>query len=390
MVTSFQTAATPHIIFGPNSLSKLPSIIRGFGPWILVLTGRSSFAKSEHWTRLRDRFKEEGINWSHAIIDQEPSPLMIDQIVNDHRDGVLDAVVAIGGGSVLDAGKAISAMICHKGSVVNYLEGVGSMSPSGEKLPFIAVPTTAGTGSETTKNAVITQFGTSGFKKSLRHDAYVPNIALIDPTLALGTPASITAASGMDAFTQLLEAYLSTKATPITDALALDGLRSIHLGLKKAVNEPDNLEARSHMAYAASLSGICLANAGLGLVHGYASSVGGRIQIPHGHLCATLMSSVNRRTVTKLEKTGDAAGVLHKYAQVGKIFLEGGHHKEEYYSTYLLDEISQMENDFGIKKLANFGLTSDMIQGIVDKTSHKNHPVEMTVEEMGEILVENM
>ncbi len=390
MVSPFRMASGPEIIFGSGSLSQLPRYLQAYGPWILILTGKSSFLSGPHWTQLERALKKLGINWAQVSIDREPGPLVIDQIVNDHRDSVLDAVVAIGGGSVLDAGKAVAAMLCHKGSVKRYLEGVGGEKPSGERLPFIAIPTTAGTGSEASKNAVITQGGPEGFKKSLRHDNYVPELALIDPQLALNSPPEITAASGMDAFTQLLEAYLSTKASPMTDALALEGLEAVAKGLKKAVHDPNLIEARTEMAYAALLSGICLANAGLGLVHGFASSLGGSIDIPHGVLCARLMGSVNRLSLEKLLESEEGGIALGKYAQVGKIFSQDREASREDSAKFLVEKIEEYIDDFEIPKFAKFGLKDDMLRAVVEKTSPKNHPVSVSEEEKHRLLAESI
>ena len=180
----------------------------------------------------------------------------------------------------MDAGKAISAMLTQEGSVKDYLEGVGHKHPSGNKVPFFAVPTTSGTGSEATKNAVLSEIGPNGYKKSLRHDHFVPDLAIVDPDLTLSCPPGLTAYSGMDAFTQLLEAYVSTKAHPFTDALCEKALELLSGSLLQAYQDGENIEAREAMSYAAWTSGIVLAQVGLGVVHGFASAVGGMFDNP--------------------------------------------------------------------------------------------------------------
>ena len=244
----------------------------------------------------------KNIEYKLISIPGEPSPEDIDNAVKSLDNEGIDLVVGIGGGSVLDAGKAISAMMHKPESVVRFLEGVGDMEHPGTKLPYIAIPTTSGTGSEATKNAVISKIGINGFKKSLRHDNLVPEIALIDPELTLNCPPEITAASGMDCFTQLTEAYLSDKSNEYTDALAMEGLKAIKLSLKRCCADGQDIEARTGMSFAALTSGICLANAGLGVVHGFASSVGGMYNIPHGLVCGTLMAKSNEINVRELRK----------------------------------------------------------------------------------------
>src|SRR5690606_22395692 len=225
-------------------------------------------SSSDHGQKLWQRLHDETIEFRQYSVATEPTPSIVDAAVNEFGDFSPEVVVAIGGGSVLDAGKAISAMLPLKAGVREYLEGVGSRTHPGDKVPFIAVPTTSGTGSEATKNAVLSEVGERGFKRSLRHDRFVSDVAIVDPVLAVTCPKTVTATSGMDAFTQLLESYLSTAANPITDALALEGLRHVSRSLPLAVHDPGNLSARCGMALASYLSGITLANAGLGLVHG--------------------------------------------------------------------------------------------------------------------------
>lgn len=386
MVNAFQHAALPQLIFGPGSISRLPELVKPYGTDCLILTGKSSFTSQPVWGEVQFQLKAEGISHAHEVISGEPSPLWIDKIVNRTRNKNPKVVIAIGGGSVLDAGKAVSAMLCHPHPTKSYLEGVGDKKPSAEKIPFIAIPTTAGTGSEATKNAVLSEVGPQGYKKSLRHDAYVPEVALIDPKLALSASPQVTAAAGMDAFTQLLEAYLSTKASPFTDALAFEGLSHIQKGLLTAVSEGNNLPARSHMAYAAYLSGVCLANAGLGLVHGYASSIGGKIKIPHGALCGTLMGVVNEMTVEKILSGTPAPIAMEKYARVGKLFVGEKTYQEVDYAKALIALIQEWTETLALPKLGTYGLTEESIAPISSATALKNHPVIFSQEEKEEVL----
>jgi len=219
----------------------------------------------------------EGLSLRRYPVSGEPSPEVVDRIAASLE---ADVVVAIGGGSAIDAGKAVAAMAEEGGSIVDYLEEVGTKPPTGRRRFLVAVPTTAGTGSEATANAVISRVGASGFKKSLRHEGYIPDIALIDPELALDCPPAVTAASGLDAITQLLEGFVSTGGNPLTDALGRSGLATAGRSFSRAVHEGD-LIARSAMAYAAYLSGVILAIAGLGIVHGIASPLGGAYPVPH-------------------------------------------------------------------------------------------------------------
>ena len=377
-------ASTPSLYFGNGKVTLLPSLLKD-NRTVMLVTGASSFSASPQGKEVTAQL-EAGFKLQHVIIDREPSPEMIDRAVANSSQGLPDVVVAIGGGSVVDAGKAISAMLTIREPVKNYLEGVG-INPAhpGTKIPFIAIPTTSGTGSEATKNAVLSEVGPTGYKKSLRHNNFVPNIALVDPELTLGCPARITGTSGMDAFTQLLESYLSTSANSITDALALEGLRRIASSLLKVCKQGDDLEARSDMAFAAYLSGVTLANAGLGLVHGFASSIGGLLNIPHGVICSALMPSANRTTVLKLRRLKNEAA-LARYAAVGKLFSREEKKTDEYYVDFLLTAVAGLAHEINIPSLREYGFTTQHHKKIIDTTDNKNNPVVLDPDEMLEVL----
>lgn len=383
MLSAFRFAQTPAIHFGLGKIKTLPDVVAGYGKEVLIVTGASSFTKTRQWGMLQERLQNAAIAFHHYTVDREPDPAIIDGAVRTFSDLPIHVVVAIGGGSVLDAGKAIAAMWGKADSVKNYLEGVGDQQPDGATLPLIAVPTTAGTGSEATKNAVISEVGPTGFKKSLRHDNYVPCVALLDPELTLNVPPELTARSGMDAFTQLLEAYLSTNAGAMTDMMAWEGLRYLKKSLLRAYREGRDMDARSDMAYAALLSGLALANAGLGTVHGFASSIGGRFDIPHGVICGTLMAGVNRITLTRLSKEEVA---YEKYVRVGALFSGLTGKSREYYAHFFVDLIEEWTEILHIPRLGAYGLQPEDLPAIAQQTSNKYNPVVLTPQELQSVL----
>ena len=226
MVENFRFSRLPQIIFGNGKIADLPGIISVYRGEAIIVRGKESLDTNPVWAETTISLAKQGITPGYFEIPTEPSVSMIDDLMTEVKKSLPKVIVAVGGGSVMDAGKAISAMATVEGSVKDYLEGVGTMTHRGTKIPFIAVPTTAGTGSEATKNAVISQTGKSGFKRSLRHENFVPDIAIVDPLMSVYCSKEITAASGMDCFTQLTEAFLSTSSSPYTDALAFEGLRA--------------------------------------------------------------------------------------------------------------------------------------------------------------------
>lgn len=386
MVNSFRFARLPQIIFGCGKLPELQSLLESYGSPVILLTGKSSFINSLQGELLISSLEKNRIRYKHIIVHSEPSPEMIDEAVSECSISEYNSVVAIGGGSVIDTGKAVSAMMYKSESVADYLEVVGKKEHPGTKLPFVAVPTTSGTGSEATKNAVLSHIGKEGYKRSLRHENMVPDIALVDPELTLGCPEEITAAGGMDCFTQLTEAFLSDKSNEYTDALAIEGLKQIKISLKESYCDGSNIEARTGMSFAALTSGICLANAGLGVVHGFASSIGGMYNIPHGLICGTLMAVSNELTVRKLRKSKSNSPALKKYAFLGKLFLDEEGKTEEHYIDGFIQYLHKMISDLKLSGLKKFGIDEKDIAIICSKTESKNNPVKLSFEDLIEII----
>ncbi len=392
MFLDFNFASIPHIIFGAGRLSEIYEIIPKFGNNVLYVIGGSSLKKSGKWDEIRSEMQKRGINFFEISVEGEPTPTLVDEAVEKFRSKKLDIIVGIGGGSVIDAGKAISAMIPKIDSIKNYLEGVGNKIHDGRKIPYIAVPTTSGTGSEATKNAVITEVGIEGFKKSLRHDNLIPNYAIIDPQLVISCPKSVSAPCGMDAFTQLLEAYVSPKANPITDALAKSGIKQMKNAIVPVCNEKaSNITARAAMAYGSLMSGIVLANVGLGIVHGFASSIGGLFNIPHGVVCGTLLADSTKMNIKRLEQLGaEGENGLLKHAIVGALITGKESFKDinvPHYCSVLIETLKNWTKELNIDRLGKYGITTTDIDDIVEKTSLKNNPVHLKCEDLREILI---
>lgn len=383
----FDFLSNPHVYFGPGRLTELPELAGTFGKRLLLITGTASLVNSRHWQPLQNRFKTAGITVYTAGIHGEPGPDEIDGIAGEYA-GRVDVVAAVGGGSVLDAGKAVSAMLLQTGSVAGFLEGVGTRTHDGRKVPFIAVPTTAGTGSEATKNAVIRRIGEPGFKKSLRHDRFIPDAALVDPVLALDCPPDITAACGMDAMTQLLESLVSTRSSAMTDALCLSGLEGFGTALKRSVlTDPEDLDSRSCLAYGAYLSGVTLANAGLGVVHGFASVIGGMVDMAHGKVCGTLMAAAVRENIIALMDQHPGHPALEKYARAGQL-LAGMETETDTTAgcRRLIGLLEEWTDLFHMPRLRDYGIGADHIKQLVETSGQKNNPVNLSAEAMTRIL----
>jgi alcohol dehydrogenase class IV len=387
MIDSFQFSSLPEIIFGKGKRNELAAAVLSRGNRVLLLTRSYSPDNAGYSDEIISGLRTLNLELVHEIVAHEPSPSMIDKIVEKHRDFGIEVVVAIGGGSVMDAGKAVSAMIPVEGGIRDYLEGVGEKSHPGHKIPFIAMPTTSGTGSEMTKNAVISEVGDRGFKKSLRHDNFIPELAIIDPEMMLSCPPTLTAASGLDAFSQLLESYLSTNANVMTDALALQGLKQIKKYLLRAFLEGDqNLEARSGMALAAMFSGITLAHAGLGLVHGFAAPLGGFYDIPHGVACGSLMAPVFATTIDNLLDQPDHPA-YKKLLIVSKVFADFKYKQDLEYLQAFKEKLIHITALLEVPLLSEYGLNEEGVQKVVESASHKFHPVNFSEQQMADVLL---
>jgi len=393
LITPFEIARLPRIIFGEGRVKEIPSQIAHFGQRVLIVTGVHSFRGTRQWKILQQQMLEQKMVWETYLIAKEPSPEDVDQAVVEFREKNIEVVLGIGGGSVLDAAKAIAGLLPHGNSVMDHLEGVGKNIPyQGPAIPFIAVPTTAGTGSEATKNAVLSRQGKAGFKKSFRHDALVPQIALVDPSLLASCPPALLAANGMDAFTQLLESYVSSRANPMTDALALSGIQAFSAGFFPAWEGNDSSQTqagRSQIAYAALLSGINLAQTGLGSVHGLASPLGAFFPCPHGVVCGTLVAEATDINITALNERAPDHIALAKYALIGEQLTQRRFNNPASARQALVELLREWTERLALPKLSTYGMQLIDIENIVANSrgsSMKTNPIELTDDELKELL----
>jgi alcohol dehydrogenase class IV len=391
MIHAFSIARLPRIEFGSGTLKKLPDIATAYGKRFLIVTGARSFLDSPHATGLFEALRQRGCSWEIVKIAVEPAPTFVDATVAALRKTHFDAVIGIGGGSALDAAKAIAGLLKPGNSVMDHLEGVGPELPyRGPATPFIAVPTTAGTGSEATRNAVLTLEGR--FKKSFRDDKLVAEWAIVDPDLLATCPPQLIAADGMDAFTQLLESFVSTRANPMTDALARSGIMAVKDALLPLYAE-QSAEMREKMAYASLLSGICLAQTGLGSVHGLASPLGAFFPIPHGVACGTLVATATAINIEALKQRDPDSPALPKFAEIGRRFaMQKGLNGDEA-RALLVATLRQWEEQLGLPRLSACRITSaDFPRIVADSrgSSMKTNPVVLTDEEITRILEERL
>ena len=389
-IAGFALARLPRIEFGAGAVRKLPGLLPPYGKRFLLVLGRASFEQSEAWADLAAQLKAAGLSWDILRVPGEPSPELVDEAVHVHRHGSFQAVVGIGGGSVLDAAKAVAGLLIPGNSVMDHLEGVGLELPyRGPALPFIAVPTTAGTGSEATKNAVLSVHGENGFKKSFRDEQLVAQVALVDPDLLASCPKAIIAANGMDAFTQLLESYVSLKAGPLTDSLAWGGMKAARDGLLACHADAADSAARAHMAYAALVSGITLAQTGLGSVHSLAAPLGALFPIPHGVACGALVAEATRLNIEALQARAPDSPALKKYALAGRLLARENGLDEVAARTRLVDILQDWTARLELPRLGGYGVGAADVPRIVAHSrgsSMKTNPLVLSDTELSRLV----
>jgi alcohol dehydrogenase class IV len=381
MPSTFEFATAGRIVFGSGSRRDLGTILASLGQRVLVVGGQGR--RHEAWLApLVGAAKMERVEFA---ISGEPSLDTVRAGAMIARDNRCDVVLGLGGGSSLDAAKAIAAMAPQPGDLLDYLEVIGQGRPlATAPLPCVAVPTTAGTGSEVTKNAVIGS-PEHRVKVSLRSPAMLPRIAIVDPELTLSLPRDITAATGLDALAQLIEPFVSTKRQPLTDALCREGLTRIRTALRRACDEPGDIAAREAMSFASLCSGMALANAGLGAVHGFAGPIGGMFPAPHGAVCAVLLPGVMEANIAAARSLGDD-DVGNRYAEIARILTGDRSAGPEDGAAW----VRALVHDLAIPPLAPYGVTVADIPGLVTKSkaasSMKGNPMILSDEALAAIL----
>ena len=377
----FEFATAGRIMAGAGRAGELPGVLAGLGSRVLVCTGADP---SRHAGLLA------GLGLPAAVfpVAAEPTIELARAGVAAARGHGADVVAAIGGGSVIDTGKAVAMLLGNGGDPLDYLEVIGSgREITRPAVPCVAVPTTAGTGAEVTANAVLAA-PEHRLKASLRSRLMIPRVALVDPRLAVSCPPPVTAASGMDALTQCLEPYLSVRATPLTDGLAREGLRRAAAGLRAAFADGADLAARTDMAVCSLLGGMALANAKLGAVHGLAGVIGGTAAVPHGVACAALLAPVIEANVRALRSTPDGEPALAKYTEVAGILTGNPAAAVEDGIAWIRDTIGLLE----IPRLAAFGLTTQDVADVAAKaaasSSMQGNPVVLGDDDLRAILLD--
>jgi alcohol dehydrogenase class IV len=368
--------------FGRGTADGIGAAAAAFSDRALVVVGQDPARQAPRIDRLR----EAGVTFEILHVPSEPTVDLVRQATLLARSQQVGVVVGIGGGSALDAAKAIAILATHPGDVLDYLEVIGAgKTLDREGLPMIAVPTTAGTGTEVTRNAVLAS-PEHGVKVSLRSPRLLPRLAIVDPDLSSAMPPDLTARVGCDALTQLIEPFVSTRANPLTDAVCREGLRRAATALRTAVHQGSDSNARESMAAAAMLSGLALANAGLGVVHGLAGPIGGVLSAPHGAICAALLPYAMEVNLRALGSRSPEAEALDRYAELG-ILLTG---RSDAAADDAVAWVTALVADVGIPRLSAFGLSTQMVPMIVQRatvaSSTRTNPVVLSEVELAEII----
>ncbi len=382
----FEFATAARIIFGDATSRQIVSAAKSFGDRALVVTGRDStradFLLADPLTR--------SATVPPLTVESEPTVELIQRHVQEARDAQCGVVVAVGGGSAIDAGKAIAGLLTNPGDVLDYLEVVGGgKSLENPAAPFIAVPTTAGTGSEVTRNAVL-GVPQRRVKVSLRSPFLLPRLAVVDPELTLGLPPAVTARTGLDALTQLIEAYVCIRANPVTDGFCEQGIPLVARSLRRTFHHGQDLNARRDMSLAALLSGLALANAGLGVIHGFAGPLGGRFNAPHGAICAAILPGGIESNLLALWSRAPENPALKRYQKIGAMLTGRADAVAQDVVTWTREIIRELE----IPPLKSYGVeekdVSEICAEAAKASSTKGNPLELLPEELEEVLTQSL
>lgn len=376
---TFEFATATRIVFKSGALQELPRLCAGFGSHALIVTG----SNTQRAQPLVDLLNRTGVDCSLFPVAGEPT--LQDVRRGAHWARTRSLVIGMGGGSAIDAAKAIAALATNSGEPLDYMEVIGrGQALSEAPLPFIAVPTTAGTGAEVTRNAVLGS-PEHRVKASIRSSLLYAKVAIIDPSLTLGLPRHLTASSGLDALTQLIEAYVSSRANPFTDTLCVDGIRRISNSVGRAFRHPNDEDARESMSYASLLSGLALANSGLGVIHGFAAPLGGMLSARHGALCAALLPHGIALNIRALAERDPNSPALAKYHSLAALLTGDAKGSISSLVPFLRSLCSQLE----ITPLKAHGLRREDIPHLAEAaaqaSSMKSNPVVLTRAELIEI-----
>ncbi len=378
----FEFATATRIIFGPGTVSEVPPIAAGMGKRACIVTGRSS----ERAQILIEQLREQNIECVTFSVSGEPTTTLVKEGAEAARKAGSEFVISLGGGSVLDTGKAVAAMLTNKGKLEDYLEVVGQGKPLvNNAAPHTTIPTTAGTGAEVTRNSVLS-VPEHKVKVSMRSPLMLPTLAVVDSTLTHSMSPSITAFTGLDALTQLIEAFISRKSNPLTNGICLEGITAAARSLQRAFENGGDANAREDMSLASLFSGLALANAGLGAVHGFAGPLGGMISAPHGAVCAALLPHVMEINVKALQKRQPDSTALKRYDTIAQILTNSTRAQ----AAGAVDWIRKLCIKLRIPSLANLGLQKQDFPTAIAKSqnssSMKGNAIELTEDELHEIL----
>lgn len=377
----FEFATATRIVFGPGTIQEVGPRAAEMGRRAFVLTGRSP----KRATPLVEQLQGQGVECTTFTVFEEPTTAMASEGVEQARQAGCDLVVGIGGGSVIDTGKVVAALLTNRGRLMDYLEVIGAgQHLTNMPVPYIAIPTTAGTGAEVTRNAVL-RSPEKHVKVSMRSASMLPRLAIVDPELTHSMPPAVTASTGLDAITQLMEAYVSNQSNPLTDGICREGLRRAARSLHRAYEDGSNRDAREGMSVASLFGGLALANAKLGAVHGFAGPLGGMFSAPHGVICARLLPSVMEANVRALRSRAPGSSALARYDEVAQI-LTGR-------AAGAADGIAWVQDlcaALRVASLGEFGLKEADLPAVVEMSkrasSMKGNPITLTDRELTEIL----